>query len=87
MHLSWVHAEHHRLIPCTFYRGQDYSVLEGLVDEAQPVSQSQAEGKGSKAEKRLQRQVLMLQRAHSACVSLVVRRVCFSIRSVSQYLA
>jgi hypothetical protein len=32
-------------------------VLEELADDAQPVSQ--AESKGSKAEKRLQRQVLM----------------------------
>ncbi len=37
--------------------GQDFTVLERLADDAQPVSQ--AESKGSKAEKRLQRQVLM----------------------------
>ena len=37
--------------------GQDFTVLERLADDAQPVSQP--ESKGSKAEKRLQRQVLM----------------------------
>jgi hypothetical protein len=48
--------------------GQDFTVLEEVVDDAQPVSE--AESKGSKAEKRLQRQVPMQSPAsHGVCPS------------------